>query len=173
MPMNNYLIATEPLGDRLATLIPGLEAVADSRFVVHYWRPSGDGRLIFGGGETYSTAFPADLARFVRPHLVDVYPGLQDVRIDYAWGGTLALSMAKMPVMRRLGPGLYACGGYTGHGVAIANLAGKLMAEAVLGDTARFDVFARIPARSFPGGRLMRFPLLVLAMFWYGLLDRL
>ncbi|MDR3374254.1 MAG: FAD-binding oxidoreductase, partial [Ancalomicrobiaceae bacterium] len=173
MPINNYLIATEPLGDRLDALIPGREAVADSRFVVHYWRPTGDGRLIFGGGETYRTGYPPDLPGFVRPHLLDVYPGLKDVRLDYAWGGTLALSMSMLPVMPRLRPGLYAAGGYTGHGVAIANLAGKLMAEAILGDTSRFDVFARIPARPFPGGRAGRFPLLVLAMLWYGLLDRL
>ncbi len=173
MPMNNYILATEPLGDRLHRLIPGGEAISDSRFVVHYWRPSADGRLIFGGGETYRLDFPKDIAGFVRRHMLGVYPGLADVRIEHAWGGTLALSISKMPVMQRVRPGLTAAGGYTGHGIAIATLAGKLMAEAIAGDSERFDLFAALPARPFPGGALFRFPTLVLAMFWYGLLDRL
>jgi gamma-glutamylputrescine oxidase len=173
MPIHNYILATEPLGMRGEYLIPGGEAVADSRFVVHYWRPSADGRLIFGGGESYSKNFPENLAGFVRKHMLSVYPDLADVKIDYAWGGTLALSMTKMPVMRRVRPGVYTSGGYTGHGVAIAVLAGKLLAEAIVGDTERFDVFARLPAPKFPGGKWLRYPTLVLAMFWYGLLDRI
>ena len=173
MPMNNYIVATEPLGERLDRLIPGGEAVADSRFVVHYWRPSADGRLVFGGGETYSLDFPKNIEAFVRPYLERTYPSVKGVRIDHAWGGTLALSMSKLPVFARPQPGLYAVGGYTGHGIAIATLAGKLMAEAIAGDTSRFDVFARLPSRPFPGGKWLRFPTLVAAMLWYGLLDRL
>lgn len=172
-PIHNYILATEPLGLRGRELIPGGEAVADSRFVVHYWRPSADGRLIFGGGESYSKDFPDNLSGFVRRHMLDVYPDLKDVRIDYAWGGTLALSMTKMPVMRRVRPGVYTSAGYTGHGVAIAVLAGKLLAEAISGDTERFDLFAKLPAPKFPGGKWLRYPTLVLAMFWYGLLDRM
>lgn len=172
-PIHNYILATEPLGLRGQQLIPGGEAVADSRFVVHYWRPSADGRLIFGGGESYSKDFPENLSGFVRRHMLDVYPDLKDVRIDYAWGGTLALSMTKMPVMRRVRPGVYTSAGYTGHGVAIAVLAGKLLAEAISGDTERFDLFAQLPAPKFPGGKWLRYPTLVLAMFWYGLLDRM
>lgn len=172
-PIHNYILATEPLGLRAQHLIPGGEAVADSRFVVHYWRPSADGRLIFGGGESYSKDFPDNLAGFVRRHMLDVYPDLRDVRIDYAWGGTLALSRTKMPVMRRVRPGVYTSAGYTGHGVAIAVLAGKLLAEAIVGDTERFDLFAKLPAPKFPGGKLLRYPTLVLAMVWYGLLDRI
>jgi gamma-glutamylputrescine oxidase len=173
MPIHNYILATEPLGDRIGKLIPGGEAVADSRFVVHYWRPSADRRLIFGGGESYARHFPSDLKGFVRGHMLDVYPGFVDVQIDYAWGGTLALSMTKMPVMRRVRPGVYTSGGYTGHGVAIATLAGKLMAEAIIGDTERFDLFAKLPAPKFPGGQWMRYPTFLLAMLWYGMLDRI
>jgi gamma-glutamylputrescine oxidase len=173
MPIHNYILATEPLGLRGQYLIPGGEAVADSRFVVHYWRPSADGRLIFGGGESYSKDFPDDLKGFVRRHMLSVYPALKDVRIDYAWGGTLALSVNKMPVMRRVRAGVYTSAGYTGHGVAIAVLAGKLMAEAIAGDSGRFDLFAKLPAPKFPGGKWLRYPTLVLAMFWYGLLDRI
>jgi gamma-glutamylputrescine oxidase len=173
MPIHNYILATEPLGLRGQYRIPGGEAVADSRFVVHYWRPSADGRLIFGGGESYSKDFPEDLSGFVRKHMLSVYPDLKDVRIDYAWGGTLALSVNKMPVMRRVRRGVYTSGGYTGHGVAIAVLAGKLIAEAIVGDIERFDLFAKLPAPKFPGGKWLRYPTLILAMFWYGMLDRL
>ncbi|MDK9695683.1 MAG: FAD-binding oxidoreductase [Siculibacillus sp.] len=173
MPIRNYVAATAPLGDLADRLIPGREAVADSRFVVHYWRLSADGRLVFGGGETYGHRDPKDIAAFVRAHMAKIYPGLAGVEITHAWGGTLAVTMNRMPFFRRLRPGLYTACGYSGHGVAIATLAGKLMAEAIEGDTARFDVMSSIPARKFPGGRLFRLPTLVLAMSWFALRDRL
>ena len=173
MPIRNYVAATAPLGDLADRLIPGREAVADSRFVVHYWRLSADGRLIFGGGETYGHRDPKDIAAFVRAHMLKIYPGLADVPITHAWGGTLAVTMNRMPFFRRLKPGLYTAAGYSGHGVAIATLAGKLMAEAIDGDTARFDVMSAIPAQKFPGGPLFRLPTLILAMSWFALRDRL
>jgi gamma-glutamylputrescine oxidase len=173
MPLNNFLLATEPAPERVARLIPGGEAVADSRFVIYYWRPTGDGRLVFGGGETFSPRFPADIAGFVRPHLLKVYPGLADLAITHAWGGALAVTRSRMPFIRRMRPGLYTAAGYSGHGLGIATLAGRLIAEAILGDTARFDVMAAIPAARFPGGRRLRHPLQVAAMLWFGLLDRL
>lgn len=173
MPIRNYVAATEPLGHRASRLIPFREAVADSRFVVHYWRISADGRMIFGGGETYGTAEPADVAAFVRGHMLKIYPDLADVKIEHAWGGTLAVTMNRMPFFRRLRPGVYTAAGYSGHGVAIATFAGKLLAEAIDGDTSRFDVMASIPAQKFPGGRLLRRPTLVLAMSWFALRDRL
>ncbi|MCE1237945.1 MAG: FAD-binding oxidoreductase [Hyphomicrobiales bacterium] len=173
MPIRNYVLATEPLGGRAARLIPFREAVADSRFVVHYWRISHDGRMIFGGGETYGSREPKDLPGFVRRHMLKIYPDLADVKIDHAWGGTLAVTMNRMPFFRRLRPGVYTASGYSGHGVAIATLAGKLLAEAIEGDTSRFDVMASIPAQKFPGGRILRQPTLVLAMSWFALRDRL
>lgn len=173
MPIKNYILATEPLGARADRLIPGREAVADSRFVVHYWRLSADGRLVFGGGERYGTSEPADIAGFVRAHMLKIYPGLADVRIDYAWGGTLAVTMNRMPCFERLRPGVYTACGYSGHGLAIATLAGRLLAEAIVGDTTRFDVMASIPTTSFPGGPLLRKPTLMLAMTWFALRDRL
>ena len=173
MPIRNYVAATAPLGDLAERLIPGREAVADSRFVVHYWRLSADGRLIFGGGETYGRSDPKDVAGFVRSHMAKIYPGLADVPIDFAWGGTLAVTMNRMPFFRRLRPGLYTAAGYSGHGVAIASFAGKLLAEAIDGDTARFDVMSAIPAPRFPGGPLFRTPTLILAMSWFALRDRL
>lgn len=173
MPLNNFILATAPAPARIAALIPGGEAVADSRFVVRYWRPTPDGRLLFGGGETYTPRFPENIAGFVRRHMLAVYPGLADLAVDYAWGGALAVTRSRMPYVRRVRPGLYAAAGYSGHGLAIATLAGRLVAEAILGDTARFDVMAAIPAAPFPGGRRLRHPLQAAAMLWYALLDRL
>lgn len=173
MPIQNYILATEPLGERAAQLIPRWEAVADSRFVVHYWRLSADGRLLFGGGETYSRTFPRDIKFFVRRYMLRIYPQLADAQIDYGWGGTLAVTMNRLPYMRRLRRGLYTSGGYSGQGVGLATFAGKLLSEAILGDDRRFAHMAAIPAAKFPGGRRLRYPSMVLAMSWYALRDRL
>jgi len=173
MPLHNFILATEPLGERAAKLIPEREAAADSRFVVYYWRISADNRLIFGGGETYGPRFPSDIKEFVRNHMLKIYPQLSDVKIDYGWGGTLAVTMKRLPYMRRLRPGLYTSGGYSGQGVGTATFAGKLLAEAICGEQERFDVFSRLPAPPFPGGRLLRHPTMALAMMWYALRDRL
>ena len=136
MPIDNYILATEPIGaGRSGGLIPNGEAVSDSRFVVYYFRPTHDGRLVFGGGETYSRTAPADLADFVRRHLTRIYPRLANVGIDFAWGGTLAITLKRLPFIRRTRPGLYAAAGYSGQGVALAPFAGKVLAEAIAGDT--------------------------------------
>ncbi len=174
MPINNFIVATAPLGeDRARALIPGDVAAADSRFVVNYWRLTADRRLLFGGGESYGYRFPADIAAVVRPRLLGVYPGLADLALTHAWGGTLAITTNRMPAFQRLDAATFSAAGYSGHGVAIATLAGKLMAEAVAGDATRFDVFAGLPQRPFPGGPALRWPLLALAMTWFSLRDRL
>ena len=174
MPINNFIVATEPLGaQRACALIRNGAAVADSRFVVNYFRLSCDHRLLFGGGESYGWRFPADIAGLVRPRMEGIFPQLRGVRIDHAWGGTLAITVNRMPAFQRLAPTVLAAGGYSGHGVALATLAGKLMAEAVAGTAGRFDMLAALPQPAFPGGARLRWPLLVLAMSWYGLRDRL
>ncbi len=174
MPINNFVIATEPLGeDRARQIIRDDVAVADSKFVINYYRLSADRRLLFGGGETYSYDFPQDIKAFVRPYMLRVYPQLADVKIDYGWGGTLGITMKRMPYFARPAPNVLNASGYSGHGVALATLAGQILAEAVEGTLGRFDVMTRIPARKFPGGTRLRGPLLVLAMLWYGLRDRL
>jgi len=120
MPIDNYIVATAPIGaGRRGGIIPGGEAVSDTRFVVYYFRPSPDGRLIFGGGETYSRHAPEDIAAFVRPHLARIYPKLAETPIDYAWGGRLAITLHRVPFIRRLRPGVYAAAGYSGQGVAL------------------------------------------------------
>lgn len=174
MPINNFMIATEPLGEPAARdLIADRNCVHDTRFVVNYFRTSGDHRLLFGGGENYRPGFPRDIAAFVRPYMLELFPQLADVRIDYAWGGALSVTVKRFPQLGRLDPNVFFAHGYSGHGVSIANLAGKIIAEAIAGTAERFDVMASIKALPFPGGTLLRYPGMVLGMFYYSLKDKL
>ncbi len=175
MPINNFIVATEPLAaEQLAVVNPRDVAIADSRFVVNYYRLSADKRLLFGGGENYRRNFPRDIASFVRKPMLEIYPRLASTRIDYAWGGTLAVTLNRMPHFGRLDDGkLYFAQGYSGQGVALATLAGKLIADALAGEAENFDLFGKIPTCSFPGGALLRWPGMVLGMLYYALRDRL
>lgn len=173
MPINSYIVATEPLGDRAATIIAAPVAVTDTKFVNNYWRLSEDGRLLFGGAETYGYRFPADIAATVRKPMLRVYPQLADVRIEHAWGGTLAITVNRLPNFVRVHPNVLSASGYSGYGVAMATMAGRVLAEAVAGQAERFDLMARLPQPRFPGGVALRWPMLVLAMTWYSLRDRL
>ncbi len=172
MPINNFILATEPLGDRAKDVLAEPVAVADSKFVVNYWRLSDDNRLLFGGGESYGYRFP-DILKTVRAPMLKIYPQLADVKISHAWGGTLAITMNRMPALMRPQPNVLAGSACSGHGVALSTLSGKLLAEAVAGDASGFDLLASIPQPRFPGGAALRWPLLVLAMTWYGMRDRL
>lgn len=169
-PLNNFIIATEPLGDRAP--IPGDECVCDTKFVLNYYRMSADGRLLFGGGETTGGRFPADIKGFVRRPLARVFPHLADVRIDYGWGGTLAITPNRTPLFHQEGRRLL-IGGWSGAGVHMATMGGMIAAEAVRGTLARWDVLARVPSPAFPGGSALRPALLALALGWYRLRDRL
>jgi len=174
MPINNFMIATEPLEEsRARALINGRFGVHDTRFVVNYFRLSDDHRLIFGGGENYRAGFPRDIKKFVRPHMLSLFPQLKDVGIDYGWGGTLSVTVNRLPHVGRLQPNVFFAQGYSGHGIATANFAGKLIAEAVTGTADRFDVFAELPTRTFPGGTMLRYPGMVLAMLYYTIKDRI
>nr|WP_111299180.1 FAD-binding oxidoreductase [Paracoccus saliphilus] len=173
MPINNYIVATRPLGSDFPEILPQRNAVADTKFVVNYWRLDDERRLVFGGGETVTYRFPRDIRAVVRPHLLSVYPQLKGVELTHAWGGTLAITMNRMPCFARPAPNCLSASGYSGHGVALATLAGRLMAEAVAGQAGRFDVMAAVPTRAFPGGAMLRQPLLVAGMAWFGLRDRL
>jgi gamma-glutamylputrescine oxidase len=170
MPINNFIVATEPLpkGHVLTRDI----AVADSKFVINYFRLSEDGRLLFGGGESYGYRFP-DLEATVRKPMEQVFPQLKDVQITHAWGGTLAITVNRLPHFARVGRNMLSAAGYSGAGVGMATLAGQIMAETIAGQSERFDVMAGIPLPSFPGGRALRSPLLALAMTWFSLRDRL
>ena len=174
MPINNYIAVTEPLGAaRAAALIANGAAVADSRFVVNYFRLTPDHRLLFGGGENYGYRFPDDIGAFVRPHLLEVFPQLGDVKLEYAWGGTLGITPTRMPFVRDLGPGIVNASGFSGLGVVMAPYAGKAVADALAGERAAFELLGRIPVPAFPGGPALRWPTLVAAMSFYALRDRL
>ncbi|MGH1355564.1 MAG: NAD(P)/FAD-dependent oxidoreductase [Thalassovita sp.] len=173
MPINNFVAATEPLGADAAKVLTQDIAVVDGNFVVNYYRMSHDGRLLFGGGESYGYRFPKDIAAKVRKPMAQVYPHLRDVRIDYAWGGTLGITMKRLPYLARVGKTVLSASGYSGHGVGTATHAGMLMARAIQGDAEGFDTMAKIPTVPFPGGAAFRTPLMALGMTWFALRDRL
>ena len=174
MPIVNHVLATESLGeDRARALIPSGACVHSTKFVVDYYRCTADHRLLFGGGETYSDRPPDDPKAFVRRYMLRVFPQLADVRIDHAWSGRLAITMSRLPHVGRLAPNGFFAHGFSGHGVALTQIAGKLVAEAVAGTAERFDVLAGLRHRAFPGGARFRHPLLVLGMLYYVLRDKL
>ncbi|MEL7212875.1 MAG: FAD-binding oxidoreductase [Pseudomonadota bacterium] len=172
MPINNYMVATEPLPDPEAVL-PQNVAVADSKFVVNYFRRTEDNRLLFGGGESYGYRFPDDIAAKVLRPLEQVFPQLKGIPISHAWGGTLAITMSRLPYFARPEPHLWSASGYSGHGVAMAGFAGKVLADAIAGRMDRWDVLSALPMMRFPGGPAFKSPLLKLAMTWYALRDRM
>jgi gamma-glutamylputrescine oxidase len=172
--VGTYIIATEPLGEeRARTVLPSNAAAADINWVLDYFRRSNDNRMLFGGRVSYSSVQPPRLAESMRKRMVRVFPALSSAKVDYAWGGYLDITMSRAPNFGRLAPNVFYLQGFSGHGVALAGLAGKLIAEAAAGTAERFDVFARIPHRDFPGGRLFRRPSLMLAMLYYRLRDLL
>jgi gamma-glutamylputrescine oxidase len=173
MPINNFILATAPLGQRAQAIIRSDAAVADSRFVVNYFRKTPDGRLVFGGGENYRPGFPSDLKAFVRRRMLKVYPDLADVEVTHAWGGTLGITVHRAPFVRELAPGVRIAAGYSGQGVLLAPWFGKLLADAALGDGAGVELLSRLPTPPFPGGRLLRWPLTVAGLSWYALRDRI
>lgn len=174
MPINNFVVATEPLSEAMAKQINPLNAsLSDSLFVINYWKLSEDRRLIFGGGETYSDKFPHSITDFVRPHLLSVYPELADTRLDFGWGGTLAITRNRMPDMGIKQGVVYYAQGFSGHGVPTATMAGKLMALSILDGCEDFDLMAGLKTPAFPGGPLLRRPSLVAGMLFYSLLDKL
>jgi len=174
MPVGTYMIATAPLGQaRAQALIPGQVAVCDSNFVLDYFRLSADHRLLFGGKVSYSGLPPANLQAAMRRDMLKVFPQLADVAIDSGWGGFVDITQSRAPHFGQLPGNLWFAQGFSGHGVALTGLAGKLMAEAICGTPQRFALFSRFRHASFPGGRWLRTPALVLAMLYYRMRDRL
>lgn len=173
MPINSFIAATEPLPDRWQEVLAEDIAVADSKFVVNYYRFSEDRRFLFGGRESYSIGFPRDISTALVARMEGLFPQLKGVRVEHTWGGTLGITMTRLPHLARLAPNILTGAGFSGHGVALSGMAGRVMAEAVLGQAGRMDVMAGLPVPRFPGGAAFRAPLLTLAMTWYSLRDRL
>ncbi|MDE2320108.1 MAG: FAD-binding oxidoreductase [Rhodospirillales bacterium] len=172
MPVGTYVMATEQRED-VRTLIPGNEAVADVNFVLDYFRRSVDDRMLFGGRVSYSKLQPPNLGAAMLKRAVSVFPQLKNAKVEFAWGGFVDITRNRAPHFGRLAPNILFLQGFSGHGLALTGLAGKLAAEVVAGQSARFDVFASIPHARFPGGALLRTPALLLATTWFRLRDML
>jgi len=147
--------------------------VEDSKTFVNYYRMSADNRLLFGGRASARVAFPKDIGALLRPRMLDLFPQLAETKIVYRWGGTLGVTLSALPAVQRIGPNIVSAGGFTGHGVALSGLCGKVMAEAIAGQAGRFDTLASIPAPAYPGGPFGARALLGLFMTWSTLRDRL
>lgn len=172
MPIQSFIGATVPLGDD-SSVIPGGEAVDDSRFVVRYFRKSRDGRLLFGGREAYGKAEPSDIERQIRRQITQIYPALAEIEITHAWGGNVGITFNRQPMVGEIKPGLWTAGGFSGHGVMLSNHTGTLIAERLLGRSDTINHLRELDIPKFPGGKLLRHPLKIMALSWYALLDRL
>ena len=175
LPAGSYIIATEPLSpERAAELIPQNLALCDQKVGLDYYRLSADRRLLFGGACHYSGRDPADIEAYMRPHMLKVFPQLANVRIDYQWGGKIGISANRFPQVGRLSqhPNVFYAQGYSGHGLNVTHWCAKLLGEAIhVGHSQGFDVFSAVPHMTFPGGPMLRSPLLALGMFWYRLRE--
>ena len=174
MPVGTYIIGTEPIDSKLAAkLIPSNSAVCDTNFVLDYFRLSKDRRMIYGGRVSYSAMTPPNLTQSMQARMVETFPQLTNTKVEYTWGGFVDISMNRAPDFGRVAPNIYYLQGFSGHGVALTGMAGKLVAEAISGQASRFDVLAKIPHHDFFGGKLLRTPALVLGMAWYQLREKL
>lgn len=174
MPVGTYIVGTAPLGERLCReLIPSNAAVCDNNFVLDYFRFSADYRMLFGGRVSYSARTPAKLEQVMAQRMAQVFPQLKGVPIEYVWGGFVDISMNRAPDFGRAGTNVYYLQGFSGHGVSLTGLAGQMVAQAIAGQAERFDLFAKLRHRNFPGGKWLRTPSLVLGMAYHQLMDRL
>ncbi len=174
MPVGTYIVATEAMGKaRCDALMHQRAAVCDTNFVLDYFRPTADHRMLFGGRVSYSAATPLDLVGTMRARMLSVFPQLADLAVPHAWGGFVDITMNRAPDFGRVDANVYYLQGFSGHGLALSGLAGKLVAEAIAGQAERFDLLARIKHHPFPGGAVLRTPALVLGMLYYRLRDLL
>jgi gamma-glutamylputrescine oxidase len=173
MPINSFIAATAPLPDRWDQVLAQDIAVSDSKFVVNYYRFSADRRFLFGGRESYSMAYPRDIETALLARMRRLFPQLSDVAVTHVWGGALAITMSRLPHVAQVAPNILSGAGFSGHGVALSGMAGRVMAEAVMGQQDGLACLSALPVGRFPGGAGLRAPLLTLAMTWYALRDRL
>jgi gamma-glutamylputrescine oxidase len=174
MPVGTYIIGTEPIDSALkAKLIPSNAAVCDTNLVLDYFRFSADSRMIYGGQVSYSAMTPPNLNANMQARMAQSFPQLANIKVKYTWGGFVDITMNRAPDFGRITPNVYYLQGFSGHGVALTGMAGKLVAEAIAGQAERLDLMASIPHHNFPGGKLLRTPALILGMAWYQLRDAL
>lgn len=177
LPAGSYIITTEPLPEALATqLIPQNLALCDQKVGLDYYRLTADRRLLFGGACHYSGRDPADIGAYMRPKMLKVFAQLQDVAIDFQWGGKIGITANRFPQVGRLRqyPNVYYAQGYSGHGLNVTHWTARLLAEAIhAGHSHGLDVFSAVPHMTFPGGPALRAPLLALGMLWHRMREML
>jgi len=174
MPVGTYIGTTEPIAKEVfQNLIPGNQAVSDANFILDYYRTTPDKRMLYGGRVSYSGVNPKDIAHSIKARMVRTFPQLSSTKIQFDWGGKVAITMNRAPYFGQIGSNIFFACGYSGHGVVLSLLAGKLMSKAISGNKKAFQTFEKIPHFPFPGGRMMNRPLLILASFYYRLRDYL
>ncbi|WP_439137220.1 NAD(P)/FAD-dependent oxidoreductase [Roseicyclus sp.] len=173
MPINSFIAATDPLPDRWQDVLADDIAVSDSKFVVNYYRFSAERRFLFGGRESYSIAYPRDIKTALVARMLRLFPQLAGVGITHVWGGALGITMSRLPHVAQVAPNIISGAGFSGHGVALSGMAGRVMAQAVMGQEDGLTTLAALPVGRFPGGAGLRAPILTLAMTWFALRDRL
>lgn len=174
MPCGTQVITTAPLSEALQReLLPQDNCVEDCNYLLDYYRLSGDGRLIYGGGVTYGAREPSKIESLIVPKMLKTFPQLKGVKVDYAWTGNFLLTLMRLPQFGRIGQNIYYAQGYSGHGITSTHLAGKVLADAIQGQAERFDVFASLPQYPFPGGRMLRVPYTAMGAWFYSLRDKL
>ena len=173
-PAGSYVIATEPLGEeRAKKLTPADVAFCEQCIALNYFRLSSDKRLLFGGMCNYSGRVPKSITASLQPKMLDIFPQLEGVRIDYEWGGNVAISVNRCPQFGRIKDNTYYAQGYSGHGIAPTHLAGKMLADIICGDSEQFDVFSKVRHVSLPGGKWFASPAIALGMMYYRLKELL
>ncbi|WP_165855109.1 NAD(P)/FAD-dependent oxidoreductase [Marinobacter sp. JSM 1782161] len=174
MPCGTQIIATEPLSEGIQKrLLPKDNCVEDCNYLLDYFRLSGDGRLIYGGGVTYGAREPEKVESLIVPNMLKTFPELKGTQVDYAWTGNFLLTLMRLPQFGRIGGNVYYAQGYSGHGITCTHLAGKVISDAIRGQAERFDIFASLPQHKFPGGRALRIPLTAMGAWYYNLRDQL
>jgi gamma-glutamylputrescine oxidase len=170
MPISSFVITTEKLD---FDILPNIAGAMDTKFVVNYFHKTHDNRLLFGGGEKYTPKWPKDIKNFVRNNLLKIYPQLENVKIDYAWGGSLGITSTRLPFVAEVEKNIYTAAGYSGQGVLFSPFFGTILAKKLLGQKREFATLEKLPVPNFPGGQMLRFPFLTAAMSYYSILDKL
>jgi len=174
MPCGTQVVTTAPLTpEQQRELLPHDQCVEDCNYLLDYFRISGDGRLIYGGGVTYGAREPGKIESLIVPKMLKTFPQMQGVKIDFAWTGNFLLTLMRLPQFGRVGNNIYYAQGYSGHGVTCSHLAGKVLSDAIQGQAERYDVFAGLPQYPFPGGRALRIPYTAMGAWYYNLRDKL
>lgn len=174
LPCGTQVVTTERLDPALAkSLLPGDNCVEDCNFLLDYYRLTADNRLLYGGGTVYGARDPGEIESLVRPKMLKTFPQLENVKIEFGWTGNFSLTLSRLPQVGRVDDNIYYSQGCSGHGVTYTHLAGRIISEAIRGQSERFDAFANLPHYPFPGGRIFRVPMLTMGAWWYGMRDRL